>query len=114
MPENTQRYIGGVLGFALAIVWIVAGLGSAIVCLAAATIGFGLALARQRVDWRRVIGGIVTTRSRLETSAAARAQRVAKPRKPQHARHAPPRPARRREVQRPRTPLAADPASYGW
>lgn len=113
MPENAQKYIGGALGFALAVVWIVAGLSAAAICLIAASIGFALAIARQRIEWRSVIGGIGSTRTRLETSAAARAQRVSKARKPQHARHAP-RPARRREVQRPRAPIAADPASYGW
>lgn len=117
MPENAQKTIGGALGFALAIVWIVAGLSAAVVCLAAASIGFGLAVARQRIDWRVLIGRILSTRARLESAAAARAQHVARERKskprPQHARHTP-QPTRRREVQRPRTPLAADPGSYGW
>ncbi len=114
MPENGQRYIGGAFGFALAVIWIVAGIGPAAICLIAASVGFALAIARQRIDWRRIIGGIGSTRSRLETSAQVRAQRAAKARKPQQARQTP-RPARRREVQRPRTtPLAADPGSYGW
>jgi hypothetical protein len=113
MPENAQRFVGGALGFALAVVWIVAGLGAAAICLIAAGVGFGLAIARQRIEWRRLAGGVGSTRTRIESAAAARAQRVARSRKPAPARHAP-RPARRREVQRPRTPLAADPGSYGW
>ncbi len=113
MHENAQRVAGGVLGFALAVVWIVAGPTSAAICLIAASAGFALAIARQRIDWRSIAGGIGSTRSRLESAAAARAQHARPARRPQHARHAP-RQARRREVQRPRAPLAADPTSYGW
>src|SRR5579885_1010416 len=74
MPENAQRVIGGVLGFALAVVWIVAGAGDAAICLVAASFGFGLAVAHQRIDWRTIIGGISSTRTRIEASAATRTQ----------------------------------------
>ena len=113
MPENAQRYIGGALGFALAVIWIVAGIGAAGICLLAAAVGFGLAIARQRIAWGKLIADVGSTKGRIEKSAALRAQRAAQARKPQGVRHAP-KQARRREVQRPRTPLAADPGSYGW
>jgi hypothetical protein len=40
MPGSAQRYIGGAVGFAFAAVWATAGLGSALVCIVAAAIGY--------------------------------------------------------------------------
>ena len=40
MPGSAQRYIGGAVGFAFAAVWATAGLGSALVCVVAAAIGY--------------------------------------------------------------------------
>ena len=40
MSMSAQRYIGGAVGFAFAAVWAMAGIGSALICLVAAALGY--------------------------------------------------------------------------
>jgi hypothetical protein len=113
MPGSAQRYIGGAVGFAFAAVWVTAGLGSALVCMVAAVIGY----AAVRLSEGRELTAI---------SAGRDAVRELQNRRGESA----PVPPRKPSVQKPsvraaeqvrrqkRVPARAivdpEPATYGW
>ena len=45
---NSMRYFGCAVGFGFGAVWMTAGLGSAIVCLLLAALGYGVVFATER------------------------------------------------------------------
>jgi uncharacterized membrane protein len=46
--DSSMRYFGFVVGFGFAIVWMTVGLGSAIVCMLLAALGYGAILVAER------------------------------------------------------------------
>src|SRR5579859_3249154 len=48
MVESSMRYVGCVAGFAIGLVWMTAGLGSAIVCVLLAALGYGAVFFAER------------------------------------------------------------------
>lgn len=46
--NGSMRYVGCVAGFALGLVWMTAGLGSAIVCVILAALGYGAVFVTER------------------------------------------------------------------
>ncbi len=48
MSVGAKRYIGGTLGFAFAAVWVTAGIGSALICIAAAGLGYVVVLLSEQ------------------------------------------------------------------
>jgi uncharacterized membrane protein len=48
MVGSSFRYLGGAVGFSFGVVWMTVGLGSAIVCVLLAALGFGAVLATER------------------------------------------------------------------
>ena len=107
MSLGTKRTIGGTLGFAFAAMWVAAGLGSAVECLAAAAVGYGAI----RLLERGSIGAIVVAQGTLRRELKARIAPAAR----QVQASAKPRPRARREV-REHVPkvMAVDPVTYGW
>ena len=61
------RYFGGAVAFGFAAVWIMASLAAALVCLAAAAVGYGVVSASERVR-----AGRAARASSPELSAASR------------------------------------------
>jgi uncharacterized membrane protein len=90
---SSFRYLGGAVGFSFGVVWMTVGLGSAIVCVLLAALGFGAVLATERAR--------ANPRARRWTDAGGR-----------------PQPLDRFDADAERlddatTPLAAE-AEYGW
>ena len=114
MPGSAQRYIGGAVGFAFAAVWATAGLGSALICMLAAVIGY----AAVRLSEGRELGAISAGRdavrelqSRRGESAPVQARKKQPDQKPSA------RAAQQVRAQK-RVPARAivdpEPATYGW
>ena len=94
MSQRQIRWIGSAIGFALADVWVVAGLNAAIGCALAGAAGYGAVAAVQR-----------QALSVLKTRALELRQRV-------ELKLAPPKPARRPRVRMGDPPTAE--TTYGW
>jgi len=106
MPGNTQRYIGGAVGFAFAAVWATAGLGSALVCIVAAAIGY----TAVRLTEGRQLSAISAGREAVRELQSRRAEPASRP-----APKAAARPAQ--QVSRPKPARVMpdpEPATYGW
>jgi hypothetical protein len=108
MPGNAQRYIGGAVGFAFAAVWATAGLGSALVCIVAAAIGY----TAVRLAEGRQLSAISAGRDAVRELQSRRNEPASRP--------APKSPARAaQQVRRPKPAPARvmpdpEPATYGW
>jgi hypothetical protein len=61
------RYFGGAVAFGFAAVWIMASLAAALVCLAAAAVGYGVVFVAERMRARRATrassAGVAATRT---------------------------------------------------
>ncbi len=113
MAGSAQRIIGGAVGFAFAAVWATAGLGSAVICMVAAVIGY----AAVRLSEGRELGAISAGRDAVRELQSRRGESA-----PVEARKQPTRKPSARAAQqvRPqkRVPARAivdpEPATYGW
>src|SRR4029077_19311352 len=108
MPGSAQRYIGGAVGFAFAAVWATAGLGSALVCIVAAAIGY----TAVRLAEGRKLSAISAGRDAVRELQSRRNEPTSRP-----APKAAARPAQ--QVRRPKPAPARvmadpEPAPYGW
>jgi hypothetical protein len=108
MSGSAQRYIGGAVGFAFAAVWATAGLGSALVCIVAATIGY--TAVRLGQGWQ--LSPISAGREAVRELQSRRTEPASRP--------APKSAARATQQVRPPKPVPArvmadpEPATYGW
>ena len=108
MPGSAQRYIGGAVGFAFAAVWATAGLGSALVCVVAAAIGY----TAVRLAEGRKLSAISAGRDAVRELQSRRTEPARRPPQSSAARAA-------QQVRRPkpvpaRTMADPEPATYGW
>ena len=94
MSQRQIRWIGSAIGFALADVWVVAGLSAAVGCALAGAAGYGAVVLVQRHSIASVKARAVELRRRAELKLA------------------PPKPARRPRVRVSETPTAE--TTYGW
>ncbi len=101
MSDHAQRYAGGAVGFATAVVWITTDFTSAVLCLAIAALGVALVVGAQRTNPADLIAviGTVRTRIRKMTAPAPRTDRA---------------PRRRVIDQRHPDRQTAESTSYGW
>ncbi len=110
MPGSAQRYIGGAVGFAFAAVWATAGLGSALVCIVAAAIGY----TAVRLSEGRQLSAISAGRDAVRELQSRRSEATERP--------APARKSPARATQQARRPKPVparvmpdpEPATYGW
>ncbi len=108
MRGSAQRYIGGAVGFAFAAVWATAGLGSALVCIVAATIGY----TAVRLAEGRQLSAISAGRDAVRELQSRRTEPASQP-APKSAARATQQ--TRRPKQAPARPMAdPEPATYGW
>jgi hypothetical protein len=108
MRGSAQRYIGGAVGFAFAAVWATAGLGSALVCIVAALIGY----TAVRLGEGRQLSAISAGRDAVRELQNRRSEPAGRPAPKSTARAT-------QQVRRPKpAPARAmadpEPATYGW
>ncbi len=94
MTQRQIRWIGSAIGFALADVWVVAGLNAAVGCALAGAAGYGAVVAVQRHALTSLKVRLLELRQRAERKLA------------------PPKPARRTRVRMGDPPTAE--TTYGW
>jgi hypothetical protein len=94
LSQRQIRWIGSAIGFALADVWVVAGLTAALVCAVAGAAGYGAVVAGQRHALTLARRQFIELRRRVELKFA------------------PPKAARRPRVRVTETPTAE--TTYGW
>jgi hypothetical protein len=63
------RYLGCVVGFGFGVVWMTVGLGSAIVCLLLAALGYGAVLMAERAQSDGLVRGPATETTEVEAAA---------------------------------------------
>jgi hypothetical protein len=110
MPGSAQRYIGGAVGFAFAAVWATAGLGSALVCIVAAAIGY---TAVRLAEGRRA-GAITAGREAVRELQSRRSQAADRPGPARKPADRPAQPARRPKQAPARAIVDPEPVTYGW
>ena len=101
MSDHGERYAGGAVGFATAVVWITTDFTSALLCLAIAALGFGVVVGMQRTTPADVTAVIGTVRTRIRKMSAPAPRPTRAPR-------------RRMVDQRQPDRQTAESASYGW
>jgi hypothetical protein len=94
LSQRQIRWIGSAIGFALADVWVVAGLDAALLCALAGAAGYGAVVAVQRHALSLAKQRFLELRQRVELKLA------------------PPKHARRPRVRVSETPTAE--TTYGW
>jgi hypothetical protein len=119
MTGSAQRYIGGAAGFAFAAVWATAGIGSALVCVVAAVIGYAAVRLSEGRQLTSISAGRAAVRE-LQTRRSESADRPAPTPTTPKPKSARPKAARAPQQTRPhqRVPARAivdpEPATYGW
>ena len=108
MPGSAQRYIGGAVGFAFAAVWATAGLGSALVCVVAAAIGY----TAVRLAEGRQLSAISAGRDAVRELQSRRTEPARRP--PQKSATPAAQQVRRPKPVPARTMADPEPATYGW
>jgi hypothetical protein len=117
MSVGAKRYIGGTIGFAFAAVWVTAGIGSALICIAAAGLGYAVVRLSEQGSLGAVVASkeLVTRELRERRSRPAAARPTRKPARPA-SRSPQTRREPVREVVRKPVPAmtTAEQATYGW
>ena len=123
MGVGAKRYIGGTVGFAFAAVWVTAGIGSALICIAAAGLGSAAVLLGERGRLGAIVkSNSIATRELVARELRERRDRPVQSRTASRAQRKPARPANRPQTRGPvresRKPVpamtSAEQATYGW